>query len=785
MQRFVVLAALITLLIVNVPAAADGEVIHRSTWRSVDLESPLPADLTDPEGKTRWELADVALSAAWTRVVREAESGSLSVRETRSGFTAPIQYGSSARDWWLPHLATAGSQLQFSEISEQKTDELWVRTQALGSGWVFLDSGPREARLQRSLVMRSIGGAGRFFPDRVVYRWIDPRAGAVAEVWGRPSADGSAIVEFEGAATIESVLQGGLPLKIFQDEIETVPFQRVTLGFDRKGKCTDTLLPCVETADCPGAKCTIPISDLTDTPYATMGDLITGVWDFTPTGLADSRYEIGSTTVPINMGETCSYQECGFLGNTAMGREDKNFKNFAPDRQDLFITLSATEGEQRAGDYTIWLRAGVRHEGITTGALGETESRFCYSGGNSPDVPLWRFDTQDVGGEWYMQNGDSWSHPQFSCNQLVFSHICPADCEGLNCVYIDNCSGTATNPGTQSSQVIAEGPVTLPSGHVMNALLIRQVVDFCVYATGLCFIPVDQVEQSIYLWVVPNIGTVIRLMSEQNESSETTFTDLQETDLKYGLFPPVSINLTGQTDTTISFSWNPGTITHHISDYKVYWDTDSGSSSTYAFDSDANPGQASISVAGKTATISGLTPGTDYFFTVTAISDYYTNPAAGNPPPPDYPYESLLFPASTSGTSGPLPPELVATTIGGSFTPGESSAPGLQPLLVTDYASATGDISISYESACGTDDNNVYYGPLDQVSSYPWDEICSIGTSGNAVINPAGASVFFVVVGNKGADEGSYGRDSQGTERPPLTVNVCGETQDLSNVCIP
>jgi len=139
----------------------------------------------------------------------------------------------------------------------------------------------------------------------------------------------------------------------------------------------------------------------------------------------------------------------------------------------------------------------------------------------------------------------------------------------------------------------------------------------------------------------------------------------------------------------------------------------------------------------------------------------------------------------TSGDNAAADTFQVSVQSGAGGTPGETSAPGLQPLLVTDYDSATGDLSISFESACETDDNNVYYGPLDQVSNYSWDELCSIGTSGNAVINPAGASVFFVVVGNKNGDEGSYGRDGDGLERPPLGLNLCGEAQDLSNVCVP
>lgn len=120
-------------------------------------------------------------------------------------------------------------------------------------------------------------------------------------------------------------------------------------------------------------------------------------------------------------------------------------------------------------------------------------------------------------------------------------------------------------------------------------------------------------------------------------------------------------------------------------------------------------------------------------------------------------------------------------------TPGESSDPtGLQPLRVTDYNRLSGEISISFESGCETDQNNIYYGPLDQVTSLNWtDEICDIGTSGTAVIQPLGSSLFFVVVGNKGGKDGSYGRSSDSVERPPIVLNTCGEVQDLSDTCTP
>ena len=136
---------------------------------------------------------------------------------------------------------------------------------------------------------------------------------------------------------------------------------------------------------------------------------------------------------------------------------------------------------------------------------------------------------------------------------------------------------------------------------------------------------------------------------------------------------------------------------------------------------------------------------------------------------------------------------LLITVAAMTGTPGETSAPGLQPLKVTAYNRATDELTISYESGCDTDDNNVYYGPLSQVSVYGWsNNICDIGNSGSAVIQPFGSSVFFVVVGNKDGKEGSYGLDQlpgnppdPPNERPPIAVNTCGDVRDLTDACVP
>ncbi len=130
----------------------------------------------------------------------------------------------------------------------------------------------------------------------------------------------------------------------------------------------------------------------------------------------------------------------------------------------------------------------------------------------------------------------------------------------------------------------------------------------------------------------------------------------------------------------------------------------------------------------------------------------------------------------------------LAVTVSLANNPGETSGPGLDPLLITSYDDGTGNIALTYGVTCGTTNNNIYYGPIDLVSSYWFDDVCSIGNSGSySTFNPGAGSYFFVVVGNNGTDEGSYGRDRLAgveNERPPFAASSCGQPQDLNDTCI-
>jgi len=292
---------------------------------------------------------------------------------------------------------------------------------------------------------------------------------------------------------------------------------------------------------------------------------------------------------------------------------------------------------------------------------------------------LWQFTHYDaLADDYYLQDSDSWTHTPFACENVIFNHVCPDSC-GLFCpIYAQACPDFE---GTLSGGVINEGPVTLPSGHTFQALLVRSVAEFCVYLGGSCGIQVDSVRTVTHFWEVPRLGTVARVVSAQVAPDLTTYTTLAETDIKYGIFPPLSITASNVTTTSADISWDPGLETSRITGYKIYWDTDSGQLSDYA-NSVVQP-----AASGNTVTIGPLLSGTEYFFTVTALSDY-ANPAAGV----TRTYESVRFPTTVPSSPNPLPVEVSATT-------GSSSCTPTDPATGVVLNKVAGDIEICWDAA--------------------------------------------------------------------------------------
>jgi hypothetical protein len=118
-------------------------------------------------------------------------------------------------------------------------------------------------------------------------------------------------------------------------------------------------------------------------------------------------------------------------------------------------------------------------------------------------------------------------------------------------------------------------------------------------------------------------------------------------------------------------------------------------------------------------------------------------------------------------------------------TPGEASGEGLPMLLVTAHDVSASSMDISWNRACSASDHTIEYGPLSQVSQYGYTgQVCGLGDVASTTWSYPGDSLFFLVVGNDGSVEGSYGLDGGGTERPEDLVGPsCPVPQDLSDPC--
>jgi hypothetical protein len=628
----------------------------------VDLSSPLPQDLLAPEGHSRWDLRSLTLRERWVRsVVPDDAAFAVEDGAAPGAMTAPVTRRALFQDVEDPGMASrlvrpdrAGSEalrpgrqarLMVDETSDGVTTRLLVDAAIVGIGWVELPSGPREVVLERLLVQRRSGRSG-FVPERLVHRFVDPRAGVVAEISGPPAADRRTRAGVAEAFVLDAVLQGAAEIRLYVDDLWGPVLTDLNYSRDRGAGTT--------------------VSSLTPAPgVSTLGDLIAlSSWDFSGN---TTGTEVAFTTVTPSAAETCNFAQCGYtIPGTQLERTDRSFDVPAS----LSKTNDTVELEVRANDTVIWLRAGSQFEG-STAAPPNGENRFCYTtfgGVTRTPVPLWVLPHQDMpGGPRYTMAGDSWTSGVFNCEQNVFNQVCGAS-QTLDLLYIKGCTAaqTGTHTGTQFGSSIKGGVVTLPSGHTFNALLVRNVADFCIYFAAGCnaLFKASEARTANYLWQVPQVGTVVRLQSPQNAPTDlVSFTAVDEAVISFGLFPPRSISVTGVNDTTVSLSWDPGLDTHRISGYKVYWDTDSGAATPYAFDSESAPGQASIT--GTTAVISGLAPGTTYHFTITSLS-LFTDPSSLITTR----YESILYPTQISGDpSFVYPVEVLATTTGGTCIP--------------------------------------------------------------------------------------------------------------------
>ncbi len=105
-------------------------------------------------------------------------------------------------------------------------------------------------------------------------------------------------------------------------------------------------------------------------------------------------------------------------------------------------------------------------------------------------------------------------------------------------------------------------------------------------------------------------------------------------------------------------------------------------------------------------------------------------------------------------------------------------------LRVAGFDRATGRIDLLYDPACDATQHTIYSGALASVAAYDYTAAaCNRGASGSASFVPGPGSVFFVIVGNDGAKEGSYGANGAGGERPEDTSTPgCDLPQNLAGI---
>ena len=112
-----------------------------------------------------------------------------------------------------------------------------------------------------------------------------------------------------------------------------------------------------------------------------------------------------------------------------------------------------------------------------------------------------------------------------------------------------------------------------------------------------------------------------------------------------------------------------------------------------------------------------------------------------------------------------------------------------QQMQVTGYDAATGMLSMSFGVPCAAADHTIEYGELTRANleGYSWaGQECGLGMTGTYDWSTSGApqNLFFIVVSNNGAEEGSYGKDHRGAERPAdAAAATCPMVQNLQYAC--
>ena len=118
--------------------------------------------------------------------------------------------------------------------------------------------------------------------------------------------------------------------------------------------------------------------------------------------------------------------------------------------------------------------------------------------------------------------------------------------------------------------------------------------------------------------------------------------------------------------------------------------------------------------------------------------------------------------------------------------PGEASRFPVPGQMRPSWNAATGRIDLKYRPACGASNHTIYYGDLADLATYGYSgAACWLGSTGNTSFDPGPLdSIFFLVVGNTGLVEGSYGFASGLLQRPESTgLASCDYPLELAATC--
>jgi plastocyanin len=97
--------------------------------------------------------------------------------------------------------------------------------------------------------------------------------------------------------------------------------------------------------------------------------------------------------------------------------------------------------------------------------------------------------------------------------------------------------------------------------------------------------------------------------------------------------------------------------------------------------------------------------------------------------------------------------------------------------------------SVTYTPACGATSHGIYIGKsstYSPIAGLNWIDSACTDASGAALINtgPPPALTYLVIVGQDATHEGSYGKNSQGIERPEASgIGSCDRPRMISTAC--